>query len=132
MTFGTLIVAFGIMSLTIPYRLPDSGVSGSPYSPTTLSAYLGLGGGSGQHHPSCLGDEVTIGTFRRVDRYAVTLLTAFSNCSKVYPNPHLDELLLVAILAGAVKGLGGGLDSAFGKLPGRHGHMVVAPGSVTA
>jgi len=28
MTFGTLIVAFGIMSLTIPYRLPDSGVSG--------------------------------------------------------------------------------------------------------
>jgi len=36
MTFGATIVAFGIMSLTIPYRFPDSGVSGI----AVLSSYL--------------------------------------------------------------------------------------------
>ena len=110
MTFGTLIVAFGIMSLTIPYRLPDSGVSGiavltnyafgiSPAWVVGVANIILLAWGMKELSVRFVGWTV----------YAVTLLTALLKLFEGIPYPHLDELLLVAILAGAVRGLGGGL-----------------------
>lgn len=127
MTFGTLIVAFGIMSLTIPYRLPDSGVSGiavltnyafgiSPAWVVGVANIILLAWGMKELSVRFVGWTV----------YAVTLLTALLKLFEGIPYPHLDELLLVAILAGAVKGLGGGLVLRSGSSLGGTDILVVA------
>ncbi|HRV71762.1 MAG TPA: YitT family protein [Thermovirgaceae bacterium] len=110
MTFGATIVAFGIMSLTIPYRFPDSGVSGiavlssylfgiSPAWIVGIANLVLLAWGLKELSPRFIGWTV----------YAVMLLTLLLKLFEGIPYPHLDERLLVAILAGVVKGLGGGL-----------------------
>ena len=127
MTFGTLIVAFGIMSLTIPYRLPDSGVSGiavltnyafgiSPAWVVGVANIILLAWGMKELSVRFVGWTV----------YAVVLLTALLKLFEGIPYPHLDELLLVAILAGVVKGLGGGLVLRSGSSLGGTDILVVA------
>jgi len=109
-TFGTIVVAFGIMALTIPYRLPDSGVSGiavltnyafgiSPaWVVAGVNAVLLLWGLR----------ELSI-RFVGWTVYSVFLLSLLMKLFENVPYPDLDEMLLVAILAGVVKGLGGGM-----------------------
>ncbi|HCR38298.1 MAG TPA: YitT family protein [Synergistaceae bacterium] len=127
MTFGTSIVAFGIMSLTIPYRLPDSGVSGiavlsnyafgiSPAWVVGVANIILLAWGMKELSVRFVGWTV----------YAVVLLTALLKLFEGIPYPHLDELLLVAILAGVVKGLGGGLVLRSGSSLGGTDILVVA------
>ncbi len=127
MTFGTSIVAFGIMSLTIPYRLPDSGVSGiavltnyafgiSPAWVVGVANIILLTWGMKELSVRFVGWTV----------YAVVLLTALLKLFEGIPYPHLDELLLVAILAGVVKGLGGGLVLRSGSSLGGTDILVVA------
>ncbi|HDQ93257.1 MAG TPA: YitT family protein [Synergistetes bacterium] len=110
MTFGATIVAFGIMSLTIPYRFPDSGVSGiavlssylfgiSPAWIVGIANLILLAWGLKELSPRFIAWTV----------YAVVLLTLLLKVFEGIPYPQLDERLLVAILAGVVKGLGGGL-----------------------
>jgi uncharacterized membrane-anchored protein YitT (DUF2179 family) len=109
-SFGTVIVAFGIMSLTIPYRFPDSGVSGiavlSNYAFGISPAWVVAG----------LNAVLLIWGLKELSRrfvawtmYSVFLLSALLKVLEGIPSPDLDERLLVAILAGVVKGLGGGL-----------------------
>lgn len=109
-TFGTVIVAFGIMSLTIPYRFPDSGISGiavlssyafgiSPAWVVGIANLVLLAWGIRELSPRFIGWTI----------YGVLLLTILLKLFEGIPYPHLDERLLVAILAGVVKGLGGGL-----------------------
>lgn len=127
MTFGTSIVAFGIMSLTIPYRLPDSGVSGiavlsnyafgiSPAWVVGVANIILLAWGMKELSVRFVGWTV----------YAVVFLTALLKLFEGIPYPHLDELLLVAILAGVVKGLGGGLVLRSGSSLGGTDILVVA------
>lgn len=127
MTFGTVIVAFGIMALTVPYRFPDSGVSGiavlSSYafgiSPAWVVGILNLillAWGIRELSPRFIGWTV----------YAVVLLTFLLKLFEGIPYPHLDERLLVAILAGAVKGLGSGLVLRSGSSLGGTDILVVA------
>ncbi|MGC9490149.1 MAG: YitT family protein [Thermovirgaceae bacterium] len=109
-TFGTAVVAFGIMSLTIPYRFPDSGVSGiavltnyafgiSPaWVVAGLNAVLVVWG------LKELSTRFVVWTI-----YSIILLSILLKVFEGIPSPGLDERLLVAILAGVVKGLGGGL-----------------------
>jgi uncharacterized membrane-anchored protein YitT (DUF2179 family) len=127
MTFGASVVAFGIMALTVPYRLPDSGVSGiavlSNYafgiSPAWVVGFANLVlllWGLRELSVRFVGGTV----------YAVTLMTVLLKLFEGIPYPHLDELLLVAILAGAVKGLGGGLVLRSGSSLGGTDILVVA------
>lgn len=109
-SFGTAIVAFGIMSLTIPYRFPDSGVSGI----AVLSNYaFGI---SPVWVVAGLNAVLIIWGLKELSRrfvvwtiYSVFLLSVLLKVLEGIPSPDLDERLLVAILAGVVKGLGGGL-----------------------
>jgi len=109
-TFGTAVVAFGIMSLTIPYRFPDSGVSGiavlTNYAFGISPAWVIAG----------LNAVLVIWGLKELSTrfvawtiYSVILLSIFLKVFEGIPSPDLDERLLVAILAGVVKGLGGGL-----------------------
>lgn len=127
MTFGASIVAFGIMALTIPYRLPDSGVSGiavlanyalgiSPAWVVGVANLILLLWGLKELSLRFVGWTV----------YAVSLLTILLKLLEGIPYPQLDELLLVAILAGAVKGLGGGLVLRSGSSLGGTDILVVA------
>ena len=126
-TFGTTIVAFGIMSLTIPYRFPDSGVSGiavlSSYafgiSPAWVVAILNL--------------VLLLWGLRELPKrfigwtiYGVILLTILLKLFESMPYPLLNERLLVAILAGTVKGLGSGLVLRSGSSLGGTDILVVA------
>ncbi|MFP4482362.1 MAG: YitT family protein [Thermovirgaceae bacterium] len=108
-TFGTAVVAFGIMSLTIPYRFPDSGVSGvavlTNYSFGISPAWVVAG----------LNTVLLLWGLKELSKrfvawtiYSVILLSILLKVLENIPSPDLDERLLVAILAGVVKGLGGG------------------------
>lgn len=109
-TFGTAVVAFGIMSLTIPYRFPDSGVSGiavlTNYAFGISPAWVIAG----------LNAVLVVWGLKELSTrfvawtiYSVILLSILLKVFEGIPSPDLDERLLVAILAGVVKGLGGGL-----------------------
>ncbi len=109
-TFGTAVVAFGIMSLTIPYRFPDSGVSGI----AVLTNYTF--GVSPAWVVAVLNAVLVVWGLRELSTrfvawtiYSVILLSILLKVFEGIPSPDLDERLLVAILAGVVKGLGGGL-----------------------
>ncbi len=126
-TFGTAVVAFGIMSLTIPYRFPDSGVSGiavlSSYafgiSPAWVVGILNLVlllWGLRELSPRFIGWTV----------YCVIVLTVLLKLFEGMPYPLLNERLLVAILAGTVKGLGSGLVLRSGSSLGGTDILVVA------
>jgi uncharacterized membrane-anchored protein YitT (DUF2179 family) len=115
------------MSLIIPYRLPDSGVSGiavlsnyafgiSPAWVVGVANIILLAWGMKELSVRFVGWTV----------YAVVLLTALLKLFEGIPYPHLDELLLVAILAGVVKGLGGGLVLRSGSSLGGTDILVVA------
>ncbi|GAB6280634.1 MAG: YitT family protein [Thermovirga sp.] len=127
MTFGTTIVAFGIMSLTVPYRFPDSGISGiavlssyafgiSPAWVVGIANLVLLVWGIHELSPRFVGWTI----------YAVVLFTVLLKLFEGIPYPHLDERLLVAILAGVVKGLGSGLVLRSGSSLGGTDIIVVA------
>ena len=126
-SFGTLLVSFGIMALTLPYRLPTSGVAGiavltnyafgiSPAWVVGVGNVVLLSWGLKELSLRFVGWTV----------YAVGLMTAFLKLMEGMPHPQLNELLLVAILAGVVKGIGGGLVLRSGSSLGGTGVLVVA------
>ncbi len=126
-TFGTVIVAFGIMSLTIPYRFPDSGVSGI----AVLSSYVF--GISPAWVVGILNLVLLLWGLRELPKrfigwtvYGVILLTILMKLFESTPYPLLNERLLVAILAGTVKGLGSGLVLRSGSSLGGTDILVVA------
>lgn len=126
-TFGTTIVSLGIMSLTIPFRLPDSGVSGiavlANYAMGISPAWIVAGANIilllwGLRKLSMRFVAWTV--------YSVTLMTILLKLFENVPYPDLDERLLVAILAGVVKGLGSGLVLRSGSSLGGTDIVVVA------
>ena len=109
-SFGCFVVAFGIMALTVPYKFPDSGVSGiavlSNYAFSISPAWV-----VGFTNAALLlwGLKELPKRFIVWTIYSVSLLTVLLKFFENIPHPDLNEMLLVAILAGVVKGLGGGL-----------------------
>jgi len=126
-SFGCFIVAFGIMALTVPYKFPDSGISGiavlSNYafsiSPAWVVAFANAA-------LLLWGLKELPKRFIIWTVYSVSLLTVLLKLMENIPHPDLKELLLVAILAGVVKGLGGGLVIRSGSSLGGTDILVVA------
>jgi len=109
-TIGTLLMCFGIMALTIPYRFPDTGVTGlailSNYvwglSPAWIIAILNtilFAWGWRQLSPRFIMWTI----------YVVVLTTGGLNFFGMFDYPIIEETLLAAILSGVLKGLGIGL-----------------------
>src|SRR6056297_2318757 len=91
-TAGTLLLCFGIIALTIPYRFPDTGVTGL----AVLSNY--------------------VWGWKRLSRrfvlwtiYVVALTTAGLKFFSLFTYPIIEETLLAALLGGVIKGIGIGL-----------------------
>lgn len=109
-TIGTLLMCFGIMALTIPYRFPDTGVTGL----AVLSNYIW------NISPAWIVAGVNIvllvwgwkGLSRRFilwTIYVVALTTVGLKFFSLFHYPVIEETLLAALLGGVIKGLGIGL-----------------------
>lgn len=109
-TFGCTITTAGIMGLTVPYRFPDSGITGIAvlthymwgWSPAWVVAIANVG--------------LVVWGWRELSPrfvlwtiYAVALMTVLMKLFVDFPHPALDDRLLVAILAGVIKGIGSGV-----------------------
>lgn len=109
-TAGTLLLCFGIIALTIPYRFPDTGVTGlavlSNYvwgiSPAWVIAFVNI--------------VLFIWGWKRLSRrfvlwtiYVVALTTAGLKFFSLFTYPIIEETLLAALLGGVIKGIGIGL-----------------------
>lgn len=109
-TIGTLLMCFGIMALTIPYRFPDTGVTGL----AVLSNYIW------NISPAWVVAGINIVLFvwawRGLSRrfilwtiYVVALTTVGLKFFSLFHYPVIEETLLAALLGGVIKGLGIGL-----------------------
>ena len=109
-TVGTLLLCFGIMALTIPYRFPDTGVTGL----AILSNYIwGL---SPAWIIAALNGVLFLWGWRQLSPrfilwtiYVVILTTGGLKFFGMFSYPLIEETLLAAILSGVIKGLGIGL-----------------------
>jgi uncharacterized membrane-anchored protein YitT (DUF2179 family) len=109
-TIGCVIITLGIMGLTVPYKLPDSGLTGlavlGKYAFGLSPAWVvGLGNVA-----------LLIWSWRELSprfviltTYGVALLTVLLKLAESLPHPVIDDTMLVAILAGVIKGIGGGI-----------------------
>jgi len=109
-TAGTVIFTIGLLSLTIPYRYPDAGVSG-------LAVLANYAAGI---NPAWVIITCNVGLliwgWRELSprfviwtMYTIVLLSLLLKVLEGFPALPLQDRLLVAILAGVVKGLGVGL-----------------------
>ena len=109
-TPGTLLMWFGIMALPIPYRFPDTGVTGL----AILSNYVwGL---SPAWIIAILNIILFVWGWRQLSPrfilwtiYVVALTTLGLKFFGIFEYPLIEETLLAAILGGVIKGLGIGL-----------------------
>ena len=109
-TLGTLIMCVGIMAFTVPNRFPDVGVTGL----AVLSNYVW--GISPSWLIAILNGALFVWGWKELSPrfvlwsvYAVVLTTISLQLMHGMPYPVLHERLLIAILAGAVKGVGIGM-----------------------
>ena len=126
-TAGTLMLCVGIVAFTLPYRFPDTGVTGL----AVLSNYLW------KISPSWVIGTANVLLFfwawkglspRLVgwSIYSVALTTVALEFLKIFTYPHLSEPLLAAILGGVIKGLGVGLVFLAGASTGGTDIIVIA------
>jgi uncharacterized membrane-anchored protein YitT (DUF2179 family) len=109
-TLGNLIYTFGVMSFTVPFRFPDSGVTGIA---VLLNYSLGLSLPLTVAVANVIllllaGKELSM-RFVLWTIYSVTLITALMRIMGEIPFPHTDQRLLIALIGGAVKGYGAGI-----------------------
>lgn len=109
-TLGTFLMCFGIMALTIPYRFPDTGVTGLGI----LSNYIW--GISPAWIIAVLNALLFVWGWRQLSprfilwtAYVVVLTTIGLRFFGSFEYPVIDETLLAAIFGGVIKGLGIGL-----------------------
>lgn len=126
-TFGSLVMCVGIMAFTVPNRFPDVGVTGL----AVLSNYVwGIS-------PSWViaicnaalfiwGWKALSPRFVIWSGYSVAITTLSLTLMKGMPYPVLHEKLLIAILAGAVKGIGIGMIFRMGASTGGTDIIVMA------
>lgn len=109
--FGCLLYVVGVVGFTIPYRFPDAGITGlavlSSYvwgtSPEVIVAIANVG-------------LLTLGWKQLSPRLVmwtifnvalITIAMRFLNGASFFP--QIEDRLLVAMIGGAIKGLGGGM-----------------------
>jgi uncharacterized membrane-anchored protein YitT (DUF2179 family) len=107
---GTVIYTFGVMSLTVPFRFPDSGVTGVA---VLINYTMGIS------LPLMVGAAnvvLLVWAWRELSVrmvlwtiFSVLLMTVLMKVMDGIPFAHTDQKLLIALLSGAVKGYGGGL-----------------------
>ena len=109
-TLGCVILVVGIMGFTVPYRFPDSGITGL----AVLANYVW--GISPAWVVALANVVLLIWSWKELSPrfvlwtiYGVALLTVLMKVLEGMPYPVLHDRLLVAILAGVVKGIGGGM-----------------------
>lgn len=107
---GTVIYAVGVMAFTVPYRFPDSGVTGI----AVLANYaLGV---SPAIIVAAANVALLVWAWRSLPVrvilwtvFSVVLLTILMQVLRDMPFVHTDDRLLIALFGGAIKGFGGGL-----------------------
>jgi uncharacterized membrane-anchored protein YitT (DUF2179 family) len=107
---GLTIYVFGVMAFTVPFRLPDSGVTGIAVllrysmgvslSLTVASANVIL--------LLWAGRELSL-RFVLWTIFSVIFITALMHLMEGIPFPRTDQRLLIALIGGAIKGYGGGI-----------------------
>lgn len=107
---GTFIYSVGVMAFTVPFRFPDSGVTGIavlvnytlgvPLSLVVAVANIVLLAWAWRE----LSLRVMLWTI-----FGVTLVTILMSVFHDIPFAHTDQKLLIALIGGAIKGFGGGL-----------------------
>ena len=109
-TIGSLMYTIGVIGFTLPYRFPDSGVMGIAIllkytvglapSITSLAANVLLLVWGGRELPR---------RFVAWTIYNVLLISFLLEALKFMRFPMLNDMFLVAIAGGIIKGIGGGL-----------------------
>lgn len=108
--FGCSVYTFGVMSFTIPFQLPDSGVTGI----AILLKYA-----FGFSLPLMVGLAnlvLLVMAWKELSPrmvmwtvFSVVLITALMKFMHNVPFPRTDQRLLIAVIGGVIKGYGGGL-----------------------
>ncbi|MDR3165364.1 MAG: YitT family protein [Synergistaceae bacterium] len=108
--FGCVVYTFGVMSFTIPFQFPDSGVTGI----AILLKYA-----FGFSLPLMVGIAnlaLLVMAWRELSPrvvmwtvFSVALITVLMKLMNDVPFPRTDQKLLVAVISGVIKGYGGGL-----------------------
>ena len=108
--FGTSIYSAGVMAFTVPFRLPDAGVTGIS---VLLNYSLGFS------VPLCVAIAnvaLLVWAWRELSSrmviwtvVSVGLSTVLMKLLDGMPYPNTDQMLLIALIGGAIKGYGGGI-----------------------
>jgi len=109
-TFGTTISAIATLTLIMPYKFPDAGLTGlavlSSYvfhiSPSWLYAI-------GNAALLIWGWKELSPRFVVLTIYGVSLFSWLLKVLESIPAPSLNDLFMIAVFAGVIKGIGGGL-----------------------
>jgi len=109
-TFGTAIYTFGVMCFTVPFRFPDSGVTGiAMLINYTIGFSLPL-------MVATANFALLIWAWKELSVrmvlwtiFSVALTAALMKLMENMPFAHTDQRLLIALMGGAIKGYGGGL-----------------------
>jgi len=109
-TFGTTISVIATLTLIMPYKFPDSGLTGlavlSSYvfhiSPSWLYAI-------GNAALLIWGWKELSPRFVILTIYGVSLFSLLLKVLEFIPAPSLNDLFMIAVFAGVIKGIGGGL-----------------------
>jgi uncharacterized membrane-anchored protein YitT (DUF2179 family) len=107
---GAFIYTFGVMSFTLPFRFPDSGVTG-------ISVLLNYQFGISLPLMVSVANIVLLAwAWRELSArvviwtiYGVLLVTLLMHLMDGVPFPHTDQMLLIALMGGAIKGYGSGI-----------------------
>lgn len=107
---GTLVYTFGVMVFTVPFRFPDSGVTG-------IAVLLNYSIGFSIPLAVAIANIVLLAWAWRELSARVVVWTIISVAFSTFlmkvmsdmPFPHTDQMLLIALMGGAVKGFGSGI-----------------------
>ncbi|MDR0616194.1 MAG: YitT family protein [Synergistaceae bacterium] len=109
-SIGAVIYTFGVMSFTVPFRFPDSGVTGIS---VLLNYQLGI---SLPLMVSVANIVLLAWAWRELSArvvfwtiYGVLLVTVLMHLMEGAPFPNTDQKLLIALMGGAIKGYGSGV-----------------------
>jgi uncharacterized membrane-anchored protein YitT (DUF2179 family) len=108
--FGTTVYTFGVMSFTVPFHFPDSGVTGIALLMSYAFGFslpLMVAGANMLLLVWAwkeLSPRIVLWTI-----FSVTLITVLMKVMGNLPFAHTDQKLLIALIGGAIKGYGGGL-----------------------
>ncbi|MDR1019197.1 MAG: YitT family protein [Synergistaceae bacterium] len=107
---GTVLYAFGVMSFTVPFQFPDSGVTG-------IAVLLNYELGISLPLTVAVANVVLLAwAWRELSVrvviwtvYGVSVITVLMNAMDGVPFPHTDQRILIAVIGGAIKGYGTGV-----------------------